>query len=63
MAVMALAALGVVVGAAGSELLRAKRPELVAKIDQAARRLVDAIYPTPPTDESTEDQDPRDRMR
>ena len=36
-----LAILGVALGAAGSEFLRANKPELVEKIEKAAKQLVD----------------------
>lgn len=62
MAVVALAALGMVLGAAGCELLRTKKPDLVAKVEDAAKRLVDSAYASPTVDEQIEDQDHPDRM-
>ncbi|HUV41886.1 MAG TPA: hypothetical protein VMW23_08885 [Sedimentisphaerales bacterium] len=41
MGLFGLALLGVVLGAVGSEFLRASRPELVEKIEKAAKQLVD----------------------
>ena len=43
------AVLGVLIGAAGSELLRTRKPELVSKVEQAARRLADSLYPAKPS--------------
>jgi len=43
MGLVGLAFLGIVLGAAGSEFLRAKKPELVDKIEDAARRFVDSL--------------------
>lgn len=40
MSVLGLALLGVLIGAAGSEILRATRPDVVEKIEDSARRLV-----------------------
>lgn len=36
-----LAVLGVLLGAAGSEVLRAKNPELINKVEEAAKRFAD----------------------
>jgi len=38
-----LALLGVVLGAAGAEFLRAKKPELVEKIEDSAKRFVESL--------------------
>jgi len=38
-----LAFLGIVLGAAGTEFLRAKKPEVVEKVEDAARRFVDSL--------------------
>lgn len=43
MGLIGLTLFGVLVGAAGSELLRVKNPELVEKIQDAARRFVDSM--------------------
>ena len=43
MAVIGLVILGVVLGAAGMELLRAKNPELLEKIEGGAKRLMDSL--------------------
>jgi len=40
MSVLGLALLGVLIGAAGSEILRATRPDVVEKIEDSARRFV-----------------------
>lgn len=43
MGTIGLALLGVALGAAGAELLRAKKPELVEKVEEAARHFVDSL--------------------
>jgi len=48
-----LALLGVALGAAGTEFLRAKRPELIKKIEDAARRFVDLVCPSESDDIKT----------
>ncbi len=40
MSVLGLALLGVLIGAAGSEILRATRPDVVKKIEDSAKRFV-----------------------
>ena len=51
MGVIGLAFLGVVLGAVGTEFLRAKKPELVEKIEDSARRFVDVIHSSEAGDE------------
>ncbi len=46
MTLVGLAFLGVVVGAAGSEFLRLKRPDIIEKVEDAAKRFVDKVYPS-----------------
>ncbi len=43
MELLGLAFLGVVLGAAGTEFLRVKRPEIIEKVEDAARRFVDSV--------------------
>ena len=43
MGLVGLALLGIVVGAAGTEFLRATRPEIIEKVEDAARRFVDSL--------------------
>ena len=38
-----LALLGIVLGAAGTEVFRARKPEAVKKIEEAAKRFVDSL--------------------
>lgn len=38
-----LALLGIVLGAAGTEVFRARKPETVKKIEEAAKRFVDSL--------------------
>ena len=43
MTLIGLALLGAVLGAVGTEVLRASKPELVEKVEDAARRLVGSL--------------------
>ncbi len=43
MELFGLAFLGVVLGAAGTEFLRVKRPDIIEKVEDAARRFVDSV--------------------
>ena len=54
MGVIGLALLGVVLGAAGAEILRAKKPEVIEKIEDAARRFADSVCPSKSDDEKTQ---------
>ena len=45
------AVLGVVVGAVGTEILRASKPELVEKVEDAARRVADSLCRSKSADE------------
>ncbi len=51
-----LALLGVVLGAAGTEYLRSKRPDIIEKIEDAAGRFVDSICPSKSKEEETEEE-------
>ncbi|MCJ7616231.1 MAG: hypothetical protein MUO43_06805 [Desulfobacterales bacterium] len=51
-----LALLGVALGAAGTEFLRAKRPDIIEKIEDAARRFVDSVCPSKSNDEKTKEE-------
>jgi hypothetical protein len=53
MGVIGLALLGVALGAVGTELLRVKRPDIIEKIEDAARRFVDSVCPSESDDEKT----------
>ena len=44
MGVIGLGILGVVLGAAGTEFLRTKRPDIIEKIEDSAKRLADTIF-------------------
>ena len=48
------AIVGLILGAAGSEILRAKKPRLVDKVEGAAKRFVDSISP-----DETDSQKPK----
>ena len=54
MGVIGLALLGMVLGAVGTEVLRAKKPETIEKIEDTARRFVNSICPSKPDDEKTQ---------
>jgi hypothetical protein len=54
MGVIGLALLGVVLGAAGVEVLRAKKPEMIEKIEDKAKHFVDLVCPSKPDDEETQ---------
>ena len=43
MALLGLAVLGILIGAAGTEFLRANKPELVEKVEGAAKRLTGCL--------------------
>jgi len=45
MGLVGLGFLGVVLGAAGTEYFRAKNPDIIEKIENAAKRFVDSVYP------------------
>ncbi|MHC4075930.1 MAG: hypothetical protein ACYSRR_08090 [Planctomycetota bacterium] len=49
-----LALLGVALGAAGTEFLRAKRPDIIEKIEDAAKSFVDSVCPSESDDEKTQ---------
>ena len=51
MGLIGLAFLGVVLGAAGTEFLRVKRPDIIEKIEDAARHFVDSVCPSESDDE------------
>jgi len=44
MGLVGLVFLGTVVDAAGIEIIRVKKPELIGKIEDAAKRFVDSVY-------------------
>jgi hypothetical protein len=54
MGLFGLALVGVVLGAAGTEFLRVKKPDLVEKVEDAAKRFVDSVFPSKSDDEETE---------
>ena len=43
MVLVGWALLGIVLGAAGSEILRAKKPDLVKRIEEVAKRFADSL--------------------
>jgi len=49
--VLAWAVLGIIAGAAGTELLRKKKPELIEKMEKAATGFVDSLGFSAPTDD------------
>ena len=54
MGLIGLAFLGVVLGAAGTEFLRVKRPDIIEKIEDAAKKFVHSVCPSEPDDETQE---------
>lgn len=58
MVLLGWAVVGIVIGAAGTELLRAGKRGLVEKVENAATRFVDALcHPNPSNDEEGEEAD------
>jgi len=51
MGLVGLTVLGIVLGAAGTELLRANKPEFVEKVEDAARRFVNSLNSSKSADE------------
>jgi len=51
-----LALLGIVLGAAGTEFLRAKKPELVEKIEDSAKRFVNSLCSLESTDKKAKEK-------
>ena len=51
-----LALLGVALGAAGTEFLRAKRPDVIERIENAAKRFVDSVCPSESDGEKTREK-------
>ncbi len=56
MGLVGLTFLGIVLGAAGSELLRAKKPELVKTIEDSAKRLEDSLFSSKSTDRDADEK-------
>jgi hypothetical protein len=54
MVLLAWAVVGVIFGAVGSEILRATRPRLVKKVEDAAKRFADSMCPPESDAEQTE---------
>jgi hypothetical protein len=44
MVLLGWAVFGIVVGMVGSEVLRAKKPNMIGKVEGAAKRFVDSMY-------------------
>ncbi len=56
MGLVGIAFLGVVLGAAGTEFLRASKPELIKKVEDAAKRFVDSVCSSKSDDRKTKDE-------
>ena len=56
MGLAGLAILGIVLGAAGTEFLRASNPELIKKVEDAARRFVDSVCSSKSDDRKTKEE-------
>ena len=50
--------IGIVLGAAGTELLRSKKPELIESVENAAKRVVDSFC----SSKSADDEDKKDKQ-
>ena len=55
MSLIGLALLGVLLGAVGTQILRARKPELVRKIECSAKRFVDSLDSSKASDEEAKD--------
>ena len=58
MSVLGLGLVGVVVGAVGSEFLRATRPDFVKRIEESAKRFVERLSPSEPKEDGSSDEPP-----
>ena len=56
MVLLGWALLGIALGAAGAEILRAGKPKLVEKVEDAARRFVDSFLPSESADKKGQDE-------
>jgi predicted DNA-binding transcriptional regulator len=56
MELVGFALVGVVLGAVGTEFLRAHKPELVEKVENAARRFVDSLCSSKSDDEEAKEK-------
>ena len=54
MGIFGLAFLGVVFGAAGTEYLHLKRPDIIEKVEEAAKRFVDSVCPSKSDDDEAQ---------
>jgi len=52
MGMLGFAVLGIVLGAAGTEFLHANKPELIEKVESAAKRFIDSMF-RPESDNSS----------
>lgn len=57
MSLIGLALVGVLVGAVGTEILRAHKPELVKKIESSAKRFADSLHSSKASDEEAKDSE------
>jgi len=56
MVLVGMALLGVALGATGTEFLHVKRPDIIEKIEDAARRFVDSAYSSDSNDKKTKEE-------
>ena len=56
MGLIGLAFLGVVLGSAGTELLHVKRPDIIEKVEDAAKRFVDSVCTSDSDEEKTREK-------
>ncbi len=57
MVLLGWALLGIALGAAGTEILRSSKPELVEKVEDAAKRFVDSLCSSGSADEKADDEE------
>lgn len=56
MGIVGWAILGVVLGAVGSEILHSRKPNLVEKVEDTAKRLVDSMRSSKPPSEPADEE-------
>ena len=54
------AVLGIVIGMVGSEVLRAKKPKLIGKVEGAAKQFVDSVWSEESGDEEAREKEGAD---
>ncbi len=57
MSMLALGLIGIIIGAVGSEVLRAVKPELVEKVERSAKRFAEGFSLSESDEEELDDRD------